>query len=133
MLAMLKGCVKTHPTSFRVCPMRYKVSQWNIEIDPVPEGTQAVVLSLIDILVPHWTPTLFFASQRHANYPRLEERSSGRADVRVVDYEHNRGPLVSKFRIIEFDDGILCVVDEPRRMTVKDRKQICRLLKERLL
>jgi hypothetical protein len=112
--------------------MRFKISHENIEIDPEPEGTESIVLILVGILVPRWTSELFFASQKQSTYPKLKEHSSSRSGLRIVDYEHNVDRILDRFRIVEHDDGLLYVADTTARLTVKDRKAICRQLAQRL-
>ncbi|NLE57310.1 MAG: hypothetical protein GX616_03040 [Planctomycetes bacterium] len=114
----------------RIRKMRFKISQTNIEIDPSPEGTPLVVLALAKILVPRWTPKVYFATRKNETYPALEQRSAELSDLRVLDYKDNSAHILDKFRIIEDDDGMLYVADGPGRLTVKDRKQICHHLAE---
>ncbi len=116
----------------RMRRMRFKISQENIEIDPSPEGTLSVVLTLTEVLVPRWTPKVYFATRKNETYPGLEQRSAELGDLRVLDYRDNSAHILDKFRIIEDDDGMLYVADAPGRLTIKDRKQICHQLAELL-
>ena len=112
--------------------MQFKISQTNIEIDPAPEGTPLVVLALTEILVPRWTPKVYFATRKNETYPALEQRSAECGDLRVLDHKDSSAHILDKFRIIEDDDGMLYVADAPGRLTIKDRKQICHQLAELL-
>ena len=112
--------------------MRFKISHENIEIDPTPEGTESVVLALTNVLVPRWASRLYFTTRRQQTYPVLEQRCLERRDLSVLDYDHSCDHILDKFRIIEDQDGSLCVADAPGRLTVKDRKQICHRLVELL-
>lgn len=112
--------------------MRFKISDENIRIEPGAGETEAIVLALADVMIPRWTPTLYFTSHRRQNYPAIEQRAADDRRLRTIKYDDFNKTLLGRCRIVEHEDGTLYVADPTHSLNVNDRREICHQLQERL-